>query len=93
VSLHTWYFRDESTIDLDNLVMAAEDEAMRDLTDAEVADYAEREGWKPCTTCHVCDRPLKDHDPAPLCKRCRSTAEATARAFPEGHEAFKAGAR
>jgi hypothetical protein len=67
-------------------------ELIRDsiLTDGTVEGalaYIEAHGLRPAT-CSVCEGEIPEDATLPLCKRCRSTAEATARAFPEGPEGF-----
>jgi hypothetical protein len=87
VSLRALYADDERYVTLEEIRELAWEQ--RYLP----AAYIKAHGLRPAT-CSVCEGEIPEDETLPLCSRCRGTAEATARAFPEGPEAFfKAGAR
>lgn len=71
--------RDEATTDFDALALLAEEEVEREVSDAEVLDYAKRHGWEPVTECMICERPLPEDRMASICASCERTAKAHAR--------------
>jgi hypothetical protein len=71
--------RDDRSTDFDALALDAEEEVEREVTDAEVLDYARRHGWEPVTKCSLCDRPLGESRMLQICEVCEATARAHAR--------------
>ena len=73
--------------------LAADEYDVDSPTIAMIHRYIATHGLEPVETCNQCEAPIADDATLPLCQSCEETARATARAFPEGPEQFKAGLR
>jgi hypothetical protein len=84
----TWT-RDDRSTDFDALALDAEEEVEREVTDAEVLDYARRHGWEPVTKCSLCKRPLREDRMLPICEVCSRTMQSYVRHIPGGPGAVR----